>query len=383
MGGRVGVVDPDRDLDVALDRGGVRRGAGDEQHRADALRVERERLGERRRDEQLRARPDQLQQARGVLAQAVAEALVGKVHERQHPSLLDEVTDPAPQLRRRVHAGRVVAGAVEQDDVARRRLAEGTEHRGLVDPAAGRVRVRVRADLEAGREEQLRVVGPGGLAHPERLTGAGLAEQVRRDAQAAGPARGLGGQGPAGRHRLVVRPEDQVPDEVAVGLLAVDGAVELGPRGRGQAALGLDDGAEHGRPAGLVHEDARGQVDLALAGVVPERLGQAEDRIGRGGDAGERRQRHGTGPRRWTEWDATTTLHARPGCGPVAGPRGPMSDRARRAEPAISPAASGASGPRAPRRRTGTPTSPRSRPAPRPGPGPHSRDAGTSRRPSR
>ena len=58
--GRVGVVDADRDLHVALDRGGVRGGARDHDQRPDPLRVEREGLGERGGDEELRAGPHQL-----------------------------------------------------------------------------------------------------------------------------------------------------------------------------------------------------------------------------------------------------------------------------------------------------------------------------------
>ena len=145
-------------------------------------------------------------------------------------------------------------------------------------------------DPEAGREEQLGVVGPRGLAHPERLARAGLAEQVRGDPQAARAAGRLGRERAPRDHGLVVRAQRQGADELAVGNLAVDGPVELGPGGSGQASLGLDDRRKDGGRAGLVHEHARAQVDLALAGVGLERLGETEDRVGRGGDAGERRQ---------------------------------------------------------------------------------------------
>ncbi len=266
---------------------------GDHQHRPDPLGVQREGLRERGRDQQLDARPRDLQQPRGVLAQPVAEALVGEVDQRQDPPLLDQVADPAPQRRRRVHPGRVVARAVEQHDVARRGGPERGEHRVLVDPPAGRVGVGVRADPEPRGVEQLRVVGPGRLAHPQRLRGAGLAQEIRRHAQPAGAARRLRRERPAGRDGLVIGAQHEGADEVAIGGLAVDRPVELGAGGVGEPSLGLEDRRQHRRRPRLVHEHARRQVDLPGAAVVAVGVGEAEDRVGRRRDSGERRQGHG------------------------------------------------------------------------------------------
>ena len=279
----------------------------------DPLRVQRERLRERGRDEQLDARPDELQQPGRVLAQAVAEPLVGEVDQRQHAPLLDEVADPPPQVGRRVHAGRVVARAVEQHDIAGRGAPQRGEHRRLVDPAPGRVGVRVGPDAEPRRLEHRGVVGPGRLAEPDRLAAAGGPDEVGRDAQPAGAARGLGRERPAGRHGLVVRAEDERPHELPVRDLAVDRAVELRARGRRQASLGLDHRVEDRRRARLVDEHARRQVDLPGARVGAVRIGQAEDRVRRGGDAGERRQRHGwtSGGRAGRPATPPTTLPAR------------------------------------------------------------------------
>ena len=169
--GRVGVVDADGDLHVALDRGGVRGGARDHDQRPDPLRVERERLGERGRDQELRARPHQLEQARGVLDQAVAEALVGEVDERQQAPLLDEVADPLPQVGGGVHAGRVVAGAVEQDDVARAGLRRA--------PRAARPR-------RSGARSRP-CTGRCGSGSPPRGTAAGGWATWARSSTASGP----------------------------------------------------------------------------------------------------------------------------------------------------------------------------------------------------
>ena len=165
---RVRVVRADRDLHVALGRRRVLLGAADDQQGADALVVEGEALGERGRDQELRARPDQPVHPVGVLADPVAEALVGEVDEGEEAALLDDVADRAPESGRWVDAGRVVARAVEEDRVAGRRLAERGQERLLVDPPAGWIGVGVGPDPEAGQLEELRVVRPRRLAHPDR-----------------------------------------------------------------------------------------------------------------------------------------------------------------------------------------------------------------------
>ena len=87
--------------------------------------------------------------------------------------------------------------------------------------------------------------------------------------------------------------EDERPHLLAVGDLAVDRPVEFGARGLGEASLGLDHGVQDRRHAARVDEHARAQVDLPGPRVGAERLGEAEDGIGRG---------CGTGPCIVTGW---------------------------------------------------------------------------------
>ena len=227
-----------------------------------------------------------------VLAQPVAEPLVGEVDQRQQPSRLHDIPDLPPQVRRRIHARRVVARAVEEHDVAGRGALERGQQRRSVDGPPGSIRVRVRPDAEAGGVEQLRVVRPRRLAHPQRPAGPRLLQEVRGHPQAAGPAGRLRGERPPRHDRLVVGAEDEGTDELAVGDLAVDRPVELRAGRIGEPSLGLDHGREDRRRPRFVHEHARRQVDLPGACVRAIRLGETEDRVGRGGDAGERREGH-------------------------------------------------------------------------------------------
>ena len=241
--GRVRVVGADRDLHVALDRGRVRRRAGDDEQRADALRVEREGLGERGRDEELGAGPDQPAQPVGVLARARRRS-------------------PGRRSRRAAAAGAPRPGrrsAATGPGRGRRRSGCGTS-RGAgrcrrATPCAERARA-ARPRRSGGRSR--RCTGRCGSGSPPRGTaaggsarwarssrasdaGAGLAQQVGRDAQPAGAARRLGRQRPAAGHDLVVGARRRGPGRLAVAGLAVDRPVELRSRRLSRRpALGLD-----------------------------------------------------------------------------------------------------------------------------------------------
>ena len=78
------------------------------------------------RDQRLLGRLDDQPRAGGIGLEAVAEALIGEVDERDEAALGDEVGDRAPLVQVEIGAGRIVAAAVQQDEVAgarRRRSA--------------------------------------------------------------------------------------------------------------------------------------------------------------------------------------------------------------------------------------------------------------------
>ena len=91
---------------------------GDHGQRADALAVEREGLGERARNEQRAGRRGERAHDRAVGVDAVAEALIREVHERNEPARADDLDDSRPLRGRRIDAGRIVAARVQHDDGA-------------------------------------------------------------------------------------------------------------------------------------------------------------------------------------------------------------------------------------------------------------------------
>ena len=272
--------------------------------------------------------PDELAQSRGVLAEAVAEALVGEVDERQQAALLDDVADLLPQGGGGVHAGRVVAGAVEQDDVARAtlrrapRAARPRRSGARSGPCTGR----------SGSGSPPAGTAAGGSARSARSSRSsarpGLAEEVRRDAQAAGPAGRLGGERSPGRHGLVAGARGRGPARLAVGGVAVDGAVELGPAA---AARRRSASITEGRTGVLPVSSTKTPDDrLILPGRGSVRNASARPRIGSGGAGMRASDGRATVVTFRGRLNGTPvlSLSARRGCGPVTPATEPAGRRA-------------------------------------------------------
>ena len=131
---------------------------------------------------------EQLHQAAGILAEAVGEALVGEVEQRQCPGLAECIGDGRPLLRRGVDAGGVVAAAVQHHDVTSRHGAQHADQGIEVELPIG-AQVGVAADSHPGGLEDLGMVGPGGRGQPHRCPGVQGVDEVARHPQGAGPAR--------------------------------------------------------------------------------------------------------------------------------------------------------------------------------------------------
>ena len=71
------------------------------------------------RDERLLGRLDDQPRARRIGLEAVAEALIGEIDERDQAARRDQFGDRAPLVEVEIGAGRIVAAAVEKDEIAR------------------------------------------------------------------------------------------------------------------------------------------------------------------------------------------------------------------------------------------------------------------------
>ena len=104
---------------LAEDGIGGRRGGADDVQRADALAIQPEVLRAGDRAHQLRQLRGEQAQAEGIGLQAIPEALIRHVDEGQQPAALHQLEHRAPLIGRKVRAGRVVAGGVQQHHRAR------------------------------------------------------------------------------------------------------------------------------------------------------------------------------------------------------------------------------------------------------------------------
>lgn len=241
--------------------GGVRRG-GEHGEGADALAVEAHVLREGGGDEGLGDVAEDGEHALAVGFDAVAEALVGEVEEREPSGVDGGIGDEAPAVGIEIGAGRVMAAGMEQDDVAGGDAGEGGGHGGGIDAAEGGGVVGILLHGEADGGEDGAVVAPRRGGDPERGLRAEAAQELRREAQRARAAERLDDAEAAARRSAKALAEDEVGDGGGIGGEAGDGEVALRGLLVQEAALRAADGLEDRRAARIVHEDADAQVGL-------------------------------------------------------------------------------------------------------------------------
>ena len=123
----------------------------------------------------------------GVGLEAVAEALIGKIDERDQAALDDEARQFVPLVEAEVGSGRIVAAAVEQHQVARARVLERGHHPVEVR-ACG---CSCRNNGSRPSRGQLRRAGDRGSARwagRRRCGVPGMLHQVRAEPQCAASA---------------------------------------------------------------------------------------------------------------------------------------------------------------------------------------------------
>ena len=292
VGGGVGVVRADADLELRQHPpGGVRR-RGDHRQRADALAVEAERLRERGGDEELQAGGQELSDDRAVLLDAEAEALVRHVEEGHQIALAQHLDDLIPLGGGEVVAGGVVAAGVQHHDGARLGALEVGQHPVDVDALQRGLVVAVAVHPETRAREQRAVVLPARVGDQDGGRRLDLLEQVRAHLQCAGAAERLDGRDPALDEGLGIRPEHQRPHGLTVGGHAVDAEVALRRRLGRESLLSRPDALQQGQLAAVVEVDTHPEVDLLRPLIGDEGLGEAENGVC-GGELDTIEQRHG------------------------------------------------------------------------------------------
>ncbi len=206
---------------------------------------------------------------RRVGLEPIAEALIGEVDERDEAAALDQFGDLGPLAGRKIGAGRIVAAAVEKDEVAGPSRLQRSHHLVEQYPPARRVVIRVRHHLDSGGRDQRAVVGPGRLADEDPRLRIGLADQIGREAKGAAAARSLEPDDPLVRRSGLA--EQDRADQLGEAGIALRAQIGLGLLPLPEQPLRLLDGAQDRGPAPGIAIDSDSDVDL-----VRPRIGVAQ-----------------------------------------------------------------------------------------------------------
>ncbi len=128
-------------------------------------------------------------QAVDVGLQADCEPLVGEIHQWQEALLLQQPRQDAPLIRCQIGASRIVAATVQQDHIALWNTLHSLQHGLEVDAVSLAVEVGVFSTGEPRRFEDLVVIRPGRLRHPDPGLGTLVSEQICRHSQSTCAAR--------------------------------------------------------------------------------------------------------------------------------------------------------------------------------------------------
>ena len=220
----------------------------------------------------------------GIFLYTTGKTLIGEVKQRQPAGGGALFGQGAPLISCGVNAGRVVAAAVQQHQIAGLRFAERGLHGGKVETLGRRIVVLVPLDGEAGGLEHADVVGPGGIGDPDGLGQTVAHHELGGDAQGTCTTRRLGCLGAAAGNQGGILPEQQLLHYAAIFDIAFNTEVVLGLLVGEQLLLCFLDAMKDRSGTGLILVDPDPQIDLVAARVGTEGFGQAQDRIRWGGN---------------------------------------------------------------------------------------------------
>ena len=245
--------------------------------RAHAIAIHAEVLVTAIGDESLWHSVQNLAQAVSILFHTMAQPLIGQINDRESAASRKCLGNSVPFLVRIVDASRVMARAVEQHSVIRACVVDRIENRLEVGAAicAGMLEpLRLKRDVV----EDLRVVGPAGLADVQPIHASLLRERDRKPDSACAARRLHTGDTAAHRRIATEDVGHQTIDEAHVAFWS---KVRLAVLRFDQFALGLFDCSENGRVALPRAVNTNAKVDLVMPLISSVHFYQGEQRIGR------------------------------------------------------------------------------------------------------
>jgi len=174
-----------------------RRPAQHHQHPG-AITIQTETLGAGQGHKRGLADVQQGAHTRHIRLDPIAQARIGQVDQRRQAPARRDRSDFPPSLQRQVSPRRIVAAAVQEDDIARPRLGQGHVQRFDVRMSVV-VQVREGLRLQAHGLDQRQVRRPGRDADPDARLRIGQSDYLQRQPQGAGTARRLDAPQPSGR----------------------------------------------------------------------------------------------------------------------------------------------------------------------------------------
>ena len=250
--------------------------SGLDEQGADAVTINSEILVAALPDQHFVARRKDPAQTRRILIESAAQTLIGDVDERQQPALDNGPVDVGPLPGIEIGAGRIVAAAVEQDDIARAATLDRGHHRVEADAAAGAIVIGIFDRFELDAVNDRLVVGPGRCAENDPRLRVGRGDQLEAEPQRAASARSLqpGDAVVGGMLAEHDRPQ-QLGEQSVAGAAEIALAVLRLP----QPLLGCLDRAQDRGAANAVTIDAYADIDFLRALVGIGEADQLQQRI--------------------------------------------------------------------------------------------------------
>ena len=237
---------------------------GDRDGDAGALTVEAEILRRREGDHRLGHRRDDLAHPVGIGLEAVTEAEIGEIDQREGAGALQARDHLVPLRIGEAGAGRVVATAMQQDDIVGGEGIECRQHGREIDDAGLVIEIRVVDRGQAGEFGHRPVVRPARVGNEDPALGTSATEHVHQDRQRAGAA---GAVDAADALVIDHATERQVDDGGGEFLVSDHALVGLGLGAIEDALLGLLHRTHDGRDALGIFVDADAEVDLSVTGI--------------------------------------------------------------------------------------------------------------------